>query len=247
MHHAFNLWVLAGRTFSGKVRKLKQHRRASASRLRPPEPSASHPGVGVPAPGQTDQQPVDSNRLLPGVVQPSQHAQHAQQAQQQLRFESQHAQQVAVVSQHPGFGMHQQAQQQQAARMPCSHQGQVAVLRQHFEGAYQRQQLHHEGTDMQRQAQLPRQLPEQLQEQQLQQQPSVMRLNRRHRPTADAAGLACFGKGVQGSEEGRMTQSGPLQTGQLQQPSEAAPAALPELFEVRALWTAVSGQRCGLI
>ena len=58
---------------------------------------------------------------------------------------------------------------------------------------------------------------------------SATKAGRRQRPTADAAGLACVGMGVQ-EEQGRMIQSGPLY-----QPSAVAPAPVPELFEVGTL------------
>ena len=84
------------------------------------------------------------------------------------------------------------------------------------------QQLHAQLLhDKYAQPQLLGQLP-----QQLQQQPPMTKAGRRQRPTADAAGLACFGTGVQ-EEQGRMSQSGPLC-----QPSAVAPAPVPELFEV---------------
>ena len=232
------------RTFSGKVRKLKQHRRASASRLRPPDPPPSAPMVRA-TPGQTEPQQAESTQHTPGHAQQdvqAQHAKHAQhmprmmseQIQQQPGFENLHAHHMPVV-QHPGFDLHQQSQQQL--------QGQVAEMpnqRGHFERGYAKHILQSQNSqqDMQLQAQVHRQLPDQLPAQQLQQQLSVVRGSRRHRPTADAAGLTCFGKAVQDTEAGRMTQSGPLQSRLLQEPSGAAAVPVPELFEVPVLFFA---------
>ncbi len=234
--------ISTDRTFSGKVRKLKQHRRASASRLRPPDPPPSAPMVRA-TPGQTEPQQAESSQHTPGHAQQDVQAQHAQQLsrmmpeqlQQQPGFEHLHAHHMPVV-QHPGFDLHQLSQQQL--------QGQVAEVpyqQRHFEQGYSKHMLQSQSSqqDTQLQAQVHRQLPDQLPAQQLQQQLSVVRVSRRHRSTADAAaGLACFGKAVQGSEAGRMTQSGPLQAGLLQEPSGAAAVPVPELFEVAVLFFA---------
>jgi len=195
-------------------------------------------------PAQTEPQQAESSQYTPGHEQQdvqAQHAKHAQQMsrmmpeqlQQQPGFENLHAHHMPVV-QHPGFDLHQQSQQQL--------QGQVAEMsyqRGQFERGHSKHTLQSQVSqqdsqqDMQLQAQVHRQLPDQLPAQQLQQQSSVVRVSRRHRPTADAAaGLACFGKAVQDTEAGRMTQSGPLQSGQLQEPSGAAAVPVPELFEV---------------
>ncbi|KAA6416653.1 MAG: hypothetical protein FRX49_13371 [Trebouxia sp. A1-2] len=217
-------------------RKLKQHRRASASRLRPSDPPPSAPMVRA-TPGQAELQQAESTLHVPGHAQQdvqAQHAKHAQQIsrimpeqlQQQPGFENLHAHHMPVV-QHPGFDLHQQSQQQL--------QGQVAEMPYqtgHFDRGYPEHMLRSQNSqqDMQLQAQVHRRLPDQLPAQQLQQQPSVGRGSRRHRPTADAAGLTCFGKAVQDTEAGRMSQSGPLQSGLLDEPSEAA-VPVPELFE----------------
>ena len=182
---------------------------------------------------------------MPGHAQQdvqAQHAKHAEQMsrmmpeqlQQQPGFKNMQAHHMPVV-QHPGFDLHQQSQQQL--------QGQVAEMpyqRGDFEQGYskdmpQSQNCQH---DVQLQAQVHRQLPDQLLAQQLQQQLSVVRGSRRHRPTADAAGLMCFGKAVQYTEADRMTHSGPLQSGLLQEPSGAAAVPIPELFEVVILFFA---------
>ena len=204
-------------------------------------------------PGQTEPQQAESSQHMPGHaqqdVQAQQHvqAQHAKHAQQVSRimpekpgFENLHAHRMPVV-QHPGFDLHQQSQQQL--------QGQVAEMpyqRGHFEQGYSKHMLQSQNSqqdsqqDMQLQAQVHRQLPDQLPAQQLQQQSSVVRGSRRHRPTADAAaGLACFGKAVQDTEVGRMTQSGPLQSGLLQEPCGATAVPVPEMFEVLVLFFAV--------
>ena len=239
-HHLLTMLTCnsTARTFSGKVRKLKQHRRASASRLRPSDPPPSAPMVRA-TPGQTEPQQAESSQHTPGHAQqdvPAQHAKHAQQMprmmpeqlQQQPGFENMHAHHMPIV-QHPGFDLHQQSQQQL--------QGQVAEMpyqRGHFERGHKHMlQSQNSQQDMQFQAQVHRRLPDQFPAQQLQQQLSVVRGSRRHRPAADAAaGLACFGKAVQDTEAGRMTQSGPLQSGLLQDPSGAAAVPVPELLEV---------------
>ena len=236
--------ISTARTFSGKVRKLKQHRRASASRLRPPDPPPSAPMVRA-TPGHTEPQQAESSQHTPGHAQQdvqAQHAKHAQQMsrimpeqlQQQPGFENVHAHHMPVV-QHPGFDLHQQSQQQlqgQVAKMPYQQA--------HFEQGYSKHMPQSQTfqQDTQLQAQVHRQLPDQLPAQQLQQQQPVERGSRRHRPTADAAGLTCFGRAVQDTETGRMTQSGPLQSGLLQEPSGAAAIPVPELFEVVVLFFA---------
>ena len=202
-----------GRTFSGKVRKLKQHRRASASRLRPPEnppnPPESPPGAPpsnavITAPSAAisqhsqQQQHADEMQSQASSAQQAYHAQHAQQAQQRSDIERQVVQQLPLLVQQPGFG---------AGKKNLEQDLQAQLLEDRFA-----------------QSQLLGQLP-----QQLHQQPPVTKAGRRQRPTADAAGLACIGNGLQ-EEQGRMTQSGPLY-----QPSAVAPAPVPELFEVCTL------------
>lgn len=218
-----------GRTFSGKVRKLKQHRRASASRLRPAEtpphpPEApleaptSHAVVPAPTPAVTQhtqqQQQQHADRVQASNAQQACHPQRAQQAQQRSNLAQPAMQQLPLLMQPPGFGSERMLEQQ-----------------------LQTQLLH----DRSAQPQLLGQLP-----QQLHQQPPVTKVGRRQRPTADAAGLACFGTGVQ-EEQSRMSQSGPLC-----QPSAVAPAPVPELFEVRTAGSlmprfctaALSSSRC---
>ncbi|DBA98608.1 TPA: hypothetical protein ACH3X1_014400 [Trebouxia sp. C0004] len=226
------------RTFSGKVRKLKQHRRASASRLRPPDPPPSSSMVRA-TPAQTEPQQAESTLHMPGHAQQdvqAQHAKHAQQTsrimpeqlQQQPGFENPHAHHMPAVVQHPGFDLHQQTQQQrqgQVVEMPCQLQPFEPGYSKHIPQSQNCQQ------GMQLQAQVHRQLPDQLPAQQLQQQSSIVRGSCRQRPTEDAAWLTCFGKAVPDTEAGRMTQSGPLQSGLLQEPSGAAAFPVPELFE----------------
>ena len=90
----------------------------------------------------------------------------------------------------------------------------------------QNQQPSHGLSAAQVQAGSGRQLPEQL----LSQQQQQVKVHCRRRPTADAAGLALQGRAAQeGSEQARMTQSGPLQQG----PSGPALLPVPELFEVQ--------------
>lgn len=232
------------RTFSGKVRKLKQHRRASASRLRPPDPPPSSPMVRA-TPGQTEPQQAESTQHTPGHAQQDVHAQHAQQMsrmmpeqlQQQPGLDNPHAHHTPVVVQRPGFDLHQQSQQQlqgQFAEMPYQREQLEQGYSRHMPQSQKCQQ------DMQLQAQVRRQLPDQMPAQQLQQQSSVVRGSRRHRPAVDAAGLACFGRAVQDTEAGRMPQSGPLQSGLLQEPSGAAAGPVPDVFEVVVLFFAAT-------
>ena len=201
-----------GRTFSGKVRKLKQHRRASASRLRPPEnpPNPSEGPLDTPpsnavitapsaATSQHSQQQhhADEMQSQASSAQQARHAQRAQQAQQRSSFEQQATQQLPLLVQQPGFG---------TAKKDLEQQLQAQLL-----------------DERSAQPQLLGQLPQQLHQGQ-----PMTKAGRRQRPTADAAGLACVGMGVH-EEQGRMTQSGPLS-----QPSAMAPAPVPvpELFEV---------------
>lgn len=202
--------VCDGRTFSGKVRKLKQRRRASASRLRPPgDPSVPPEGPHIAPPSSAvittssagasqhpqTQQCADEMQSETSSNQQARHAQHAKHAQQHSNNEQQAMHQMPLLVQQPGFAAEKKkwGQQLQAQRS--------------------------DGTCAQ--PQVLGQLPEQLH-----QQPSVTKASRRRRPTADAAGLACFGMGVQ-EEQGRMTQSGLLH-----QPSVMAPTPAPEMFEV---------------
>ena len=195
------------RTFSGKVRKLKQHRRASASRLRPPGAPPSPPGAPYEAPSSSavivapvtavterrqQQQHADEMQSQSSTTQQACQAQHAQQAQQHSSFEQQALQQLPLLVQQPGFDEAEKKLEQQ------------------------RQLLDDRNVPPQLVGQVPLQL---------QQQPTMTRVGRRQRPTADAAGLACFGMGVQEAPS-RMTQSGLLH------PSAVAPAPFPELFEV---------------
>ena len=138
----------------------------------------------------------------------SSHAQQAQPAQQPLNFQQQAMQQAPLLMQQPGFDSCEKLEQKL--------QGQAGNQVWPQDDKYV-------------QAQVQSQLPQQLQDQ----QPSARCRGPRRRPTADAAGLACFGKGVQEEQQGRMTQSGQLQTGVLQQPPAMGPAPVPELFEVR--------------
>ena len=194
-----------GRTFSGKVRKLKQHRRASASRLRPPESPLDIPpsNAVINAPSAAvsqhcqQQQVAGKKQSQASSGQQACHAQHAQQAQQCSSLEQQATQQLLLLVQQPGFGAEKQDLEQQL---------QAQLL-----------------DDRSAQPQLLGQLPQQLHQGQ-----PMTKVGRRQRPTADAAGLACVGMGVH-EEQSRMTQSGPLY-----QPSAVAPAPVPvpELFEV---------------
>lgn len=199
--------VYAHRTFSGKVRKLKQHRRASASRLRPPgaPPStAVAPAAGVVDESQPQQPHADGLQSNSGPFQLAQ-AQQAQHTQQALNLRQHAAQQQPLLMQSPGFSS-------------------AEKLRQQVQGQFLQEVIPRD--DKQLKPQLLQQLPEQLHEQ----QPPMRRDGRRQRPSADAGEIACFGKAVQ-DEQGRMTQSGPLQSGVLHQPS--AVSHVPELFEVR--------------
>ena len=195
-----------GRTFSGKVRKLKQHRRASASRLCPPGNPSIPPESTPEAPpsnavimgptaatSQHPQQQQHADEMQPEASSVQQ-ARHAQQAQQGSNFEQQATQQLPLLVQQPGFG---------AERMKLEQQLQQQLLKDRCAQAQHLGQLHEK----------------------LHQQPPAMKAGRRQRPTADAAGLACVGMSVQ-EEQGRMTQSGPFQ------PSAMAPAPVPELFQV---------------
>ena len=217
------------------MRKLKQHRRASASRLRPPDaPPSNAPitptAVDLAQPSssrQTQEAASVTSIAQQGQLQPPadkrKSAQQAQQAQQQSKMtQAQQAQHAPAVTQHgqqvmqpvpllmqqPGF----EAREKLAQHMPAVTQASPQ-------------------NDRHVQPQVLNQLPQTLLEQVL----SARREGRRQRPTADAAGLACFGKGVQ-DEQGRMTQSGPLQPGLLQEASPVIPMPMPvpELFEVRS-------------
>ena len=225
------------RTFSGKVRKLKQHRRASASRLRPDANPPANPKLDPPTAVDPTVQavslPIHASPRQPAIAQPdSNQAQHAQHGMQ-----NQAMQQETLTVQHPGFDLSSQSAQQPSGQNQdltlqspghnmLTQQAQLQKQRQQENQAGVHQQSDLEQQPVQLHQQARDQLPQQLPQQQL---TTARRSGRRRRPTADAAGLACLGRAVQeGGEEARMTRSGPLR----QEPSGLALLPVPELFEV---------------
>lgn len=260
------------RTFSGKVRKLKRHRIASASRLRQSQPTdsqqAQHAQQHEAQQAQQQQQGLPQP-ALPQLhnsggslkLQPAQHAaqvhpQHAQHVD--LAFDFRAAQPpvyapedlLSIAQQHrlSPTGRHATSRHAVPALQPVASTSSNAASQQALQdyaraGPQHAQhgepgipQHHHKQQELQQQhpqQQQPQQ--QQTQQQQYQQglavpQRSQRGRGNRHRPTADAASLACVGKVVRAREDdqGRMARSGPLQ----QPHGEGDIASVPALFEV---------------
>ena len=249
------------RTFSGKVRKLKQHRRASASRLRPAGTPPSPPGAAPPSSlGASPSSPVASLSYAtahPSVAEHHQQGQHAaaqagsaQHAQQHSNFQERGVQQLPLLVEQPGFGTQERHEQHMQAHL-LSHSS---------------QQSEHKKLDH-----LLGNPTQQIEQQKLQKQLPAQRLSHRTPQDATNARPRLLGQILghlpaqllsqlpgQQQQQQSMTrvgrrpratadaaglaciglgkqeeQSRMTQSGPLHPPSATVPAAVPELFEVR--------------